>query len=307
MTRWLIAFAASAVMTSAAMAQSIGVSKSYFDDVFLTTLREVMDAKAKELGVDIQFEDGQGDIGRQLNQIQNFIAKGVDVVMVNPVDTASTPQMTKLVTQAGIPLVYFSRAPQEAEGGTLPEGVYYIGADENTSGTLQAEEIARLLNGKGKVAIMMGELGDNATRLRTEGVEKVLAQHPEIEIIEKQPAKFQRTEAINLMNNWLVSGVEMDAIAANNDEMAIGAIIALQQGGKDPKALIIGGVDATQDALTEMAKGNLDVTVFQDAKAIGEGALDTAISVSKGEKVDSFKWIPFKLVTPENYKEFVSQ
>ncbi|MDQ2696523.1 MAG: substrate-binding domain-containing protein, partial [Pseudomonadota bacterium] len=101
MKRWLIPFAASAVVTSSAIAQSIGASMAYFDDRFLTNLRESMDATADELGVDIQFEDAQGDIGRQLSQMQNFIAQGVDVMIINPVDTASTPQMTKLATQAG--------------------------------------------------------------------------------------------------------------------------------------------------------------------------------------------------------------
>ena len=105
-----------------------------------------------------------------------------------------------------------------------------------------------VLNNKGNIAIMMGILGDATTTLRTEGVEKVAAEHPDLKIVEKQPAKFQRNEAMNLMNNWLVSGIEIDAVAANNDEMAIGAIMALQQAGKDPKKIIIGGVDATSDA-----------------------------------------------------------
>ncbi len=301
---YLFTLAASALMMSSAWAQNIGVTMAQFDDRFLTNLRQAIQARADELGVNIQFEDAQADIGRQLSQIQNFIAQGVDAIIVSLVDTSSTPQITKLVLKAGIPLVYVNRKPFEE---TLPDGVYYVGSDENVSGKLEGEEIARLLNNKGKVAIMMGILGDATTQLRTEGVEKVVAEHPEMEIVEKQPAKFQRNEAMNLMNNWLVSGTEIDAVAANNDEMAIGAIMALKQAGKDPKEIIIGGVDATSDALNEMKKGNLDVTVFQNATAQGAGALDTALKVLKGEKVESFVWIPFELVTPENYKEFLNK
>jgi len=304
MKRFVFAFAASAIMTSSAMAQTIGVSMAQFDDRFLTNLREAMEAAAEEFGVNIHFEDAQADIGRQLNQIQNFIAQGVDAMIISLVDTASTPGMTKLAVEAGIPLVYVNRKPFEE---TLPEGVYYVGSDENVSGRLQGEEIARLLNNQGKVAIMMGQLGDATTLLRTEGVEKAAAEHPEIEIVEKQPAKFQRNEAINLMNNWLVSGVEVDAIAANNDEMAIGAIMALQQAGKDPKPYIIAGVDATADALMEMKRGNLDITVFQDAKGQGRGAVETAVEVIKGGKVESFVWIPFELVTQDNYQDYLSR
>ena len=109
------------------------------------------------------------------------------------------------------------------------------------------------------------------------------------------------------MNNWLVAGTQIDAVVANNDEMAIGAILALQQAGKDPKKVVVAGIDATADALAEMEKGNLDVTVFQDAKGQGTGSVETAVKLIKGEKVESFVWIPFELVTAENYKEYLNK
>ncbi len=305
MKRILITFMASALMMSSVMAQNIGVSMARFDDNFLTILREAMQARAKELGVEIQFQDAQGDIGRQLSQEQNFISQGVDAMILNPVDTAATPRMTKLAVAAGIPLVYVNRQPDTED---LPDGVAYVGSDETISGKMEGEEIARLLNNKGNIAIMVGELATSAARLRTEGVEKVAAEHPDLNIVEKQPANFQRMEAVDLMNNWLVSGVKIDAVAANNDEMAIGAIIALQQAGKDPKELIIGGVDATPDALVEMKRGNLDVTVFQDGKGQGAAVIDTALKLIKGEKLETpFVYVPWKLVTQDNYKEFMGK
>jgi len=307
MKRAVIKLIALAMMMSSGMAQKIGVSMSLFDDVLLAAHRRNLEKMAKERGVQIQFEDGQGDIGKQLSQVQNFIAQKVDVIILNPVDTAATPQMTKLVTEAGIPLVYFSRAPEEAATGKLPKGVYYIGADENTSGTQQAKEMARLMGGKGKVVIMMGQLGDNATNLRTEGEEKVFGEYPDIKIVEKQSGNFFRIEANDLMRNWIVGGVEIDAIAANNDEMAIGAIMALQQAGKDPKPLVIGGVDGTPDALREIKEGNLDVTMFQDSPGISKATLDTAIKVAKGEPAETFTWVPFKLITKSNYEEFLGK
>jgi inositol transport system substrate-binding protein len=228
----------------------------------------------------------------------------MDAIVVNPVDTRATPKMTQLATDVGIPLVYVNLKPAEE---TLPKGVAYVGSDENVSGRLQGEEIARLLNNKGNVVILVGELATQAAVLRTEGVEKVVAKHPEMKIVGKQPANWKRNEAIDLMNNLLVAGTKIDAVAANNDEMAIGAILALQQAGKDPKKLVIGGIDATRDALREMERGNLAVTVFQDPKAQGRGAVETAVKLAKGEKVDSFVWIPFQLVTRDNYKEFLTK
>jgi inositol transport system substrate-binding protein len=225
MKRLLIAFAACATLMSSAMAQKIGVSLSSFEHLFLVKVREAMREKAKELGVEIQFEDASGDIGKQLNQIQNFITQGMDAIIINPVDTTATPKMTKLVTAASIPLVYVNLRPAE---DTLPKGVAYVGSDENVSGKLEGEAIAKLLNNKGNIVIMIGELATQAAVLRTEGIEKVVAQHPEMKIVGKQTANFRRNEAIDLMNNWLVAGTKIDAVAANNDEMAIGAILALQ-------------------------------------------------------------------------------
>ena len=290
-------------MTSG-MAQRIGVTLSAFEHQFLVKVKEAMTEKAKELGVQIQFVEAQGDIVKQLNQIQTFMSQEIDAIIVNPVDTTATPKMTKLVTGAGIPLVYVNLQPAEE---TLPKGVAYVGSEEIVSGKLQGEGIAKLLNNKGNIVIMMGELATQAAVLRTEGVEKVVAQHPEMKIVGKQTANWRRNEAIDLMNNWLVAGTKIDAVVANNDEMAIGAILALQQAGKDVKKVVIAGIDATADALAEMEKGNLNVTVFQDAKGQGRGAVETAVKLIKGEKVESFVWIPFELVTPENYKEYLNR
>ena len=304
MKHLIIALAASAILMTSGMAQRIGVTLSAFEHQFLVKVREAMTEKAKELGVQIQFVEAQGDIGKQLNQIQTFISQGIDAIIVNPVDTIATPKMTKLVTGAGIPLVYVNLQPAEE---TLPKGVAYVGSEEIVSGKLQGEAIAKLLNNKGNIVIMMGELATQAAVLRTEGVEKVVAQHPEMKIVGKQTANWRRNEAIDLMNNWLVAGTKIDAVVANNDEMAIGAILALQQAGKDVKKVVIAGIDATADALAEMEKGNLDLTVFQDAKGQGKGAVETAVKLIKGEKVESFVWIPFELVTPENYKEYLNR
>ena len=114
MKRLVIALAAIALMMTAAMAQNVGVSMAYFDDLFLTNLREAMSAQAKQAGVKLQFEDAQGDIGKQLSQIQNFIAQKVDVIVVNPVDSSATAQMTKLIKDAKIPAVYVNRAATRA-------------------------------------------------------------------------------------------------------------------------------------------------------------------------------------------------
>jgi len=293
------------VMTfsTSAMAENIGVAMAYFDDNFLTVMRQEMGKEAQAQNINIQFADAQGDVGKQLNQVQNFVAQKVDAIIVNPADTAATPRITKMASAAGIPLVYVNRMPDEK---TLPDKVVFVGSDEKVSGTLQAEQLAKMMDYKGNVAIMIGELATNASELRTKGVEDVVAKYPDMQIVQKQTANFQRNQAIDLMNNWIVSGEEIDAVASNNDEMALGALIAMRQAGIPSGKILVGGIDGTADALAAMESGDLAVTVYQDAKGQGKGAVEAAIKLAHGQPVEKNVWIPFELVTRENYKQFMN-
>ena len=285
--------------------QIVGVSMAHFDDNWLTILRTAMaDHAAGFPEIDLRFADAQGDVGRQLSQIQNFAAQEAAAIIVNAADTSATPGMTKIAREAGVPLVYVNRKPSEE---TLPPGVVFVGSEDLQAGTLEMEELARLMNHRGNVAIMVGELASNGAQLRTKAVENVVAKYPGMTIVEKQVGNFQRERGLDLMNNWLTAGTAIDAVAANNDEMAIGAIMAIQQAGIAPGKILVGGVDATPDALAELAKGTLAVTVFQNARGQAQGAFDAARKLSRGEKVDSFVWIPFELVTRENYKGFLGR
>jgi inositol transport system substrate-binding protein len=283
----------------------IYVSMAHFDDNWLTMLRTAMiEHAAKYPEIDIRIADAQGDIGRQLSQIQNFATQDAAAIIVNAADTSATPGMTKIARDAGVPLVYVNRRPTEE---TLPAGVVFVGSEDLQAGTLEMEELARLMNYRGNVAIMVGELASNGAQLRTTAVENVVAKYPAMKVVEKQVGNFQRERGLDLMNNWLTAGRAIDAVASNNDEMAIGAIMAIRQAGIAPGKILVGGVDATPDALAEVAKGTLAVTVFQDARGQARGAVDTAVKLSRGEKVDSFVWIPFELVTRENYKGFLDR
>ncbi len=302
----LILGAALAVMMSTAVhAETVGVSMAKFDDNFLTVLRNGMQDYAGTLsGVTLQVEDAQNDVAKQQSQIQNFIAAGVDAIIVNPVDTDATAAMSKIAEEAKIPLVYVNREPVNID--TLPENQAFVASNEADSGTLETKEVCRLLGGKGKVVVMMGELSNQAARMRTKDVHDVIAtdECKGLEIVEEQTANWSRTEGADLVTNWLSAGTEFDAVIANNDEMAIGAIQALKAAGKDMSKIVIGGVDATQDALAAMAAGDLDVTVFQNAAGQGKGALDAALKLAKGEKVEKKVYVPFELVTPENLKDY---
>jgi inositol transport system substrate-binding protein len=212
--------------------------------------------------------------------------------------------MSKAATDAGIPLVYVNREPVNVD--QLPEKQAFVASEETVAGTLETQEVCRLLKGKGKAVVMMGELSNQGARMRTKAVHDVLAtdECKGIEIVEEQTANWQRTQGQDLVTNWLAAGVEFDAVIANNDEMAIGAVQALKAAGRSMDSVVIAGVDATQDALAAMAAGDLDVTVFQDAAGQGKGALEAAIKLAKGEKVEAKVYIPFQLVTPANIADY---
>lgn len=311
MRKLLAGIALSTVLAQGALAANIGVSMAVFDDNFLTVLRNGMQDYAKTLpGVTLQVEDAQNDVGKQLNQIQNFVAGGVDAIVVNPVDTDATVAMTEAAKQANIPLVFVNRQP--ANLADLPENQAFVASDEKESGTLETQEVCRLLKEAGKdkdganVLVLMGELSNQAARQRTEDIHDVIAT-PEcsfMKIVEEQTGNWSRTQGTDLMTNWLSAGIKFDAVIANNDEMAIGAIQALKAAGVDMKSVVVAGIDATQDALAAMEAGDLDITVFQDAAGQGKGALDTALSLTKGEKVSQSVFIPFQLVTPANLSDF---
>ncbi len=313
MRKFLIAAGVASLMSTTAMAETVGVSMALFDDNFLTVLRNGMIEYAEgQDGVDIQVEDAQNDVGKQLNQIQNFIASGVDAIVVNPVDTDATVAMTQAAANAGIPLVFVNRQPVNVDD--LPDNQAFVASDERESGTLETQEICRLLKEKGKgdgakIVVMQGELSNQAARQRTQDVHDVIATDDcsFMEIVEEQTANWSRTEGADLMTNWLSAGLEFDAVVANNDEMAIGAIQAMKSAGISMEEMLIGGVDATQDALAAMQAGDLDVTVFQDAAGQGKGAVDAALTLAKGGDVDQKVYVPFQLVTPENIDKFLSK
>lgn len=283
----------------------IGVSIAQVDDVFLAQMRDYMAAHAKELpGVTLQFEDAQGDVVRQLNQVQNFTAQGMDAIIVNAVDTAATAKMTVNAQQAKIPLVYVNRRPEFKE---VPAGVAYVGSDEIKAGEIQMRYLAEQMGGKGNLAIMLGLLSNNATHNRTQGVKNVLKDYPGIKIVEEQSAEWQRSKAIDLMNNWIVSGTKIDAVAANADEMAIGAAMAISQAGMQPgKDILVAGSDGGAAGLDAVKKGLLLVTAYQDNKGQAVGSVDLAVKMVKKQPYDAELTIPYQEITKANYQAFLN-
>ena len=311
MKKTLIVAGIATLLSGPSFAATLGVSIANFDDNGLTIMRTGMTTHADSLDdVELQMEDAQEDVARQLDQINNFIASGVDAIIVNAVDTEATEAMSQAASSAGVPLVYVNRQPGNMD--TLPDQQAFVASNEIESGTLAAFRMCQDLRAAGKsegatAYMLMGRLSNQAAVQRSKDFHDVIGMDMcnFITLIDEQSANWSRDEAQDMMTNWISSGEPFDAVFGNNDEMAIGAIQAMKSSGISMEDIVVGGVDATPDALVAMQAGEMDVTVFQDLAGQGAGSIDTALKLVNGEEVNKTVFIPFKLVTPENVEEFM--
>lgn len=300
-----LAFIALAMSVSAASAQTIGVSMSDLDKFRTALLNGVVTHGQTISGLKLVTENAKGDNELQKQQVQKLIADKVDAIILAVSDGDLGPQMSKMAADAGIPLIYINNVPSNLLD--LPENQVVVASNEKESGTLETKQVCALLKGKGRVVVLMGEPFHAAARTRTQDISDVIAT-PEckgLEIVERQAAYWSRDYADQQMQEWLAAGVKFDAVIANNDEMALGAIHAMKKAGMPMKDVVVAGVDATDDALAAMAAGDLDVTILQSAVGQGATAVDAAVKLANKEKVPRENNVPFELVTPENIAKYL--
>jgi ABC-type sugar transport system substrate-binding protein len=272
-------------------------------DTFLSRVQDGMKAEAEAKGVTVTITDAKDDTAAQLSQVENFVSQKVDAIVVVPVDTSAAQPMADAAKAAGIPLVFVNRNPSIA-------GVPYVGSDSLYAGTVEMEELAKLAGGKGDVVILQGQVSNEAAVLRTQGCNDVVGKNPGMKVVATQSGEWDRAKAQAITENWIQSGTLKAGmvVCANNDEMALGAINALKA-AKIPLAagtgVLVGGVDATSEALAAMQAGDLAVTVFQDAKGQGKGGVDAAVDLIDGKTVPDYVDIPYVLVTPANINDFL--
>ena len=277
----------------------VGVSIDTYEDEFHQTIIKglVESAELSEYKVELTFVDAERDIKKQIAQMKDFIDKKMDAVIVIPVNSEEAGPITNMCLDAKMKLVYLNIKPEK-----IPEGIYYVGPEEDEEGRIQMEYAAEKLNGKGNIGILVGSLNHHAAIRRMEGIEEVLAKYPDITMVKRQTAQFNREMAKYVVENWIDSGVELDAILANNDEMAIGAIRALEEKDILNKVYVF-GVDGTENAIQELQNGNLEATVFQNGKAQGKAALKVVLDLLQKKKTAVETLVGPELLTSENYKK----
>ncbi|NMM64299.1 sugar ABC transporter substrate-binding protein [Clostridium sp. P21] len=280
----------------------IGFAMSTFDDNWLGNLMNAAKKEAKNLSdADVIFVNAKNDATKQKSQIMNLIAQKCNVIIVISVDTDKSAEYTQLANDSNVPIISVNRFLKNQN-----DAASYVGSDSITAGIMQGEYVVKQLNGKGNVVLLRGEDTQEAAIKRTEGVKQVFKNYPDIKIVAEDTGKWQRTLGMQITENWIKNDIKFDAVVCNNDEMAIGAIMALKEFKKLDNVLVA-GTDATPDALKFMKEGSLKVTVFQNAEGQGSTAIDTAYKIAKGEKVNKNVFIPYELVVPNDADKYLQK
>jgi inositol transport system substrate-binding protein len=277
---------------------TIGISYQNLQNEFILNIQDAVREKAKELNVKLIEVEGQGKAENQISQVENFLALDVDAIILNPFDKYGSAPVVSIAKREQKPIVVLN-----AMVVNIDQADAYVGSDDSEAGRIAATYICKLLNGIGNIAIIRGPNGHSAEIQRTSGIMEVLKDYPEIKVLFDQSANWDRAQGLNLMENWLNTGKDINAVIAQNDEMALGAYKAIEAAGKKDKIAVI-GIDAIADALKAVKEGKLCATVFQDARGQGAMALEIAVKLLQGEKVKHSNYIPFQLITKDNIAKF---
>lgn len=301
--------------------KKVGVCIYQFSDNFMTLFRNELQDYLVSLGFkaeNIEIMDGANDQATQTNQIQNFITKGVDCLIINPVNSSSAATITDMVTAANIPLVYINREPDAQEEQRWADEkmkVCYVGCDARQSGTMQGEIIADLenhgdINGDGKVSYIMieGDPENVDAQYRTEFSVKALTDAGmEVEELLKQRGDWDQAKAQQIAQDALNQyGDKIEVIFCNNDAMALGALQAIEAAGrKVNEDIYLVGVDALTEAVQNVIDGKQTGTVFNNHFAQAQAASDIAVKFLSGEKVDAVNMVNYEKVTQDNAQEIL--
>ena len=327
--------AAALALSTAAQAGEevlIGSCIYKFDDSFMTGVRSHMQQAAAESGAELELVDSQNRQPLQNDQVDTFITKGAQALIINPVDRTAAGPLIDKAREAGIPVVFINREPGP-ELLQRYERAYYVGARAEESGIIAGQLIADYFtshpgadrNGDGRLQyiLLRGEQGHQDAMLRSEHCVRAMREAGlSLDELGSDNANWDKVLGHDKMKNFITSrGIEnIEAVLANNDDMALGAIEALKSEGYnsgDPTRYIpVVGVDATAPALQAIARGELLGTSLNDARSQGRGAVRIAVSAARGESVSAetagypitdgrYLWIPYVRVDAGNYRDFM--
>lgn len=263
------------------------------DSAFFTTLEQGAQKAADDYGVELTFVGANLDVATQVKQVEDFIQKGVDVLIIQGADSAGIVAAVNAAETAGVPVVTTGDKP---DGGKITT---HIGFDNVESGVIGGDFIAQQLNGKGNVVELIGRLGTASGREKSQGLEQSIAKHPDMKIVSSQPANFQRDTAVTVMENIIQAQPKIDAVYAANDDMALGSLQALKAAGRD-KGVIIVGNDGIDDAIAAVQSGAMAGTIATPPYRQGYMGVEVAYRIATGKPVPALLKEKNQLITKDN-------
>lgn len=289
LTTLLSAALVSATMTAGAHAQdTLALVISTLNNPFFVTMKEGAEKRAAELGYNLIVLDSQNDPAKELANVEDLNVRGAKVLLINPTDSDAVANAIRLANRAKLPVLTLDRA---ASRGDV---VSHIASDNVAGGAMAGDFIAARAGAGASVIQLEGIAGTSAARERGEGFARAVSTHG-FNLLASQPADFDRTKGLNVMENLLTGNPEVQAVFAQNDEMALGALRALQAANK--KDVLVVGFDGTQDGIQAVEGGRLAATIAQQPGEIGAIAVETADKVLKGSTVASHIPVPLQVIS----------
>lgn len=267
--------------------KKIGLIVSTLNNPFFVDLKSGIESEAKKLGYDVVVLDSQNDPAKEVSNMEDISVKNVDIVLLNPVDSDSAIASVMVANNLELPVITVDRA---SNGGKV---VSHVASDNVEGGKMAAKYLVEKLGTKGNIVELEGIAGSSATRDRGAGFDNEI-KNSNLKIITKQSADFDRTKGLSVMENIIQSKGDIDAVFAQNDEMALGSLKALQDANMDN--VLVVGFDATDDAVVSVQKGDMAATIAQQPKLIGETAVNLAHRFLSGESVEDFAPVELKLI-----------
>lgn len=288
--------------SAAGKTYNIGVVVLDLQDPDLAHMTDAMKKTADEKGVKLNITDSKKDVGSELNQVEDLLTRQVDAIIMQPLDGDASQNAAKRVIAANVPL--FILSTEFTEGANVGYKSY-IGVDDTLAGQMQAEYLNKLLPEGGNLVFAAGIYGASWTDRRKSGFDKTINKN--LKIVAEFQAKGSRDEAKRNMEDTLQrfpSG-KIDAVVANNDEMAVGAASAIADAHRTAEFKAVVGVDGTDPALQGIKAGTMTATVRQDSAGQGVKAVEVVTDFLKGGKVENRYTLPFTLITKDNLSEFM--
>lgn len=280
--------ASEATETVAPEDMTIGLSLSTLNNPFFVSVQQGVEGVAKENNSTVKTVDAQDDSAKQQNDMSDLIQQGVDIILVNPVDSAAIESSIESANDAGIPVITIDRS---SDGGKV---VSLVASDNVAGGEMAANYIIDQLGENAKVVQLEGVPGASATNERGEGFNNVASES--LDVLDSQTANFNRSEGLTVMENLLQSHDDIQAVFSQNDEMALGAVEAIEAAGLSDDIIVI-GFDGTDDGLASVEAGDLSATIAQQPEEMGKIAVQTAYDYLAGKDVEANVASPLELKT----------